>query len=146
MKIGMHGICVDITEKKTVLQYLEFQFLILNEHIWFTDRMFHFIQTSHQINMILILLHEESNLFHTSSGCFLWITLSSHLSGSIASISCVLPSEYVGPKGRVVVSLRMGWRVGAYVITGLAFGIREWRHLAFACGLFFLPLFPVACL
>ncbi|XP_064643934.1 organic anion transporter 3-like [Lineus longissimus] len=91
-------------------------------------------------------------IFHSSLGFMpsypiyiIFRILGAMAAGSIASISCVLPSEYVGPKGRVVVSLRMGWRVGAYVITGLAFGIREWRHLAFACGLFFLPLFPVAC-
>ncbi|XP_064638806.1 organic cation transporter protein-like [Lineus longissimus] len=64
--------------------------------------------------------------------------------GSLAVVSSILPMEYVGSKWRVAVSLRMGWRIGYFITIGLAYGIRKWQHLSFACGLFCVPFFPFA--
>ncbi|XP_064638985.1 solute carrier family 22 member 6-like isoform X2 [Lineus longissimus] len=67
-------------------------------------------------------------------------------SGCCSSVAGTLAVEYVGPKWRVFVGLRLGWRVAHFGIAFFAYFIRQWRHLVLALSLTWIPFFVLACL
>ncbi|XP_064638983.1 solute carrier family 22 member 15-like isoform X1 [Lineus longissimus] len=66
-------------------------------------------------------------------------------SGCCSSVAGTLAVEYVGPKWRVFVGLRLGWRVAHFGIAFFAYFIRQWRHLVLALSLTWIPFFVLAC-
>ncbi|XP_064622968.1 organic cation transporter protein-like [Lineus longissimus] len=64
--------------------------------------------------------------------------------GAVATIATVLAVEFVGPKWRPLLSIRFGWRVGNFIIIGLAYLLPQWRLLVVASGLFMFPVFALA--